>query len=165
MFSPGEVEAQHRSKAATTKKVITGKSLADLYTKFSATFRKLPQGEIVAILQNLKNKELISNANKGAFEKLVAASKNDGKDVVHEIFIYFGAFPLAQKKKEQDGIRTSIAQTFQTLVLKNKKVDKDMLAADVAAMGAIAKFMQANPKATKLPEGLIPALPKPKKKK
>lgn len=154
-------------KKKAAGKLVEGKSLSDLYGKFSSQFRTWDAKKIKETLELLKNKELISNANKKQFEKLVKGT-SDNHDVLHEIFIYFGAFPLSDEAKQKEGIRTSIAQTFQELVLGSdpEKFDKELIAADVQAMADMEAYLlnKENEKKKKLPVGLLPQLPKSSKK-
>ncbi|MBT4856220.1 hypothetical protein HON41_03730 [bacterium] len=173
-FSAKSLEAVEVSKASgetkspvkAKKAVMTGKSLLDLYQQFSSSFRNTSQGELRKVLENLKNRELVSNTSADDYATLIS-TVSDGPEVMHEIFIYLGAFPLADKEKEREGIRTSIATNFQTFALKNKKVDPVMLQADIDSMERLTQYLKAeeNKKVIKLPTGIIPELPKKAKKK
>ena len=164
--SPVMVEAQKKVKST----MITAKTLSDFYGKFSGAFSKLSQGEIAAILQNYNNKTLIS-AGPDAFKELVTDNKGDSHKIMHEIFIYFGAFPPG-KGKAQHGARWTLAHKFQKFVLKKKKKELDTksveaaIAADVTAMENLATYLsdKVNAKVITLPTVMIPALPKVKKK-
>jgi len=128
-FSAKSLEAVEVSKASgetkspvkAKKAVMTGKSLLDLYQQFSSSFRNTSQGELRKVLENLKNRELVSNTSADDYATLIS-TVSDGPEVMHEIFIYLGAFPLAIKKKNEKEFEPVLQPTFKHLLSKIRKL-------------------------------------------